>query len=107
MNICAVNSLWIWLCRVGARMMCGMFSMLMLLAQNLLTQRRRASATLTLFFVIIITMKHILRSAYSSSSTLGQNEMISGGDSGCFHICAGCNTLFVSVYLLLHLVPVL
>lgn len=45
MNICAVNSLWIWLCRVGACIMCGLFSMLMLLAQNLLTQRLRATAT--------------------------------------------------------------
>ncbi len=75
--------------------------MLMLLAQNLLTQRLRATATFNLFFVIIITMNHIFRSLYSSQSTPGRNERSSGWDSGCFfntpfHICASCNTHSVS-----------
>lgn len=59
--ICSVNSLWIWLCRVGACVMCGLFSLLMLLAQNLLTQTLRAPRSLLLLFVIFKTMKHMLR----------------------------------------------
>ena len=80
MNICAANSRWIWLRRVGACTVCGLLSMLMLLAQNLPTQRLRATAAFNLVFVIIIPMKHSLRSVCSFCKYTGSKWK----DSGCF-----------------------
>lgn len=113
MNICEVHSPRIRLWRVGACAMRGLFSMLLLLAQNLLTQRLRATATFNLFFFYNQNHEtHPQICVFFLEYTRLKWKDFRLGFRLCFSICFFSFLIFVLaatllLYLLLYIAPVL